>query len=92
MHSPLYRLEQEFNRQGLKLSRQTMANWLLNSSEKWLQPVYDTLHEQLCRETVLHADETALQVLKELGRSSTKKVLYVAVPHQRLRKTGHCAV
>ena len=30
MHSPLYRLEQEFNRQGLKLSRQTMANWLLN--------------------------------------------------------------
>ena len=34
MHSPLYRLEQEFNRQGLKLSRQTMANWLLNVSEK----------------------------------------------------------
>ena len=45
MYSPLYRLEQEFNRQGLKLSRQTMANWLLNVSEKWLRPVYDTLHE-----------------------------------------------
>ncbi len=25
----MYRLEQEFNRQGLTLSRQTMANWLL---------------------------------------------------------------
>ena len=45
MYSPLYRLEQEFNRQGLKLSRQTMANWLLKASEKWLQPVYDVLHE-----------------------------------------------
>ena len=44
MYSPLYRLEQEFNRQGLKLSRQTMANWLLNASEKWLRPVYDALH------------------------------------------------
>ena len=55
MYSPLYRLEQEFNRQGLKLSRQTMANWLLNVSEKWLRPVYDVLHEQLCREPVLHA-------------------------------------
>ena len=33
----MYRLEQEFNRQGLKLSRQTMANWL--------RPVYDVLHE-----------------------------------------------
>ena len=73
MHSPLYRLEQEFNRQGLKLSRQTMANWLLNVSEKWLWPVYDVLHEQLCREPVLHADETTLQVLKEPGRSSTSK-------------------
>lgn len=36
MYSPLYRLEQEFDRQGLKLSRQTMSNWLL--------PVYDILH------------------------------------------------
>ena len=52
----MYRLEQEFNRQGLKLSRQTMANWLLKASEKWLRPVYDLLHKQLCREPVLHAD------------------------------------
>ena len=57
MYSPLYRLQQEFERQGLKLSRQTMANWLLNTSEKWLRPVYDTLREQLRKESVLHADE-----------------------------------
>ena len=61
------RLEQEFNRQGLKLSRQTMANWLLEASEKWLQSVYDVLRKQLCKEPVLHADETTLQVLKEPG-------------------------
>ena len=73
MYSPLYRLEQEFNRQGLRLSRQTIANWLLNTSEKWLRPVYDVLREQLCKEPVLHADETTLQVLKEPGRSSTSK-------------------
>ena len=69
----MYRLEQEFNRQGLKLSRQTMANWLLKASEKWFQPVYDVLHEQLYKEPVLHADETTLQVLKEPGRSSASK-------------------
>ena len=73
MYSPLYRLQQEFERQGLKLSRQTMANWLLNTSEKWLRPVYDTLCEQLRKESVLHADETTLQVLKEPGRSSASK-------------------
>ena len=85
MYSPLYRLEQEFNRQGLKLSRQTMANWLLNISEKWLRPVYDVLHEQLCREPVLHADETTLQVLKEPGRSSTSK------SYMWLYRTSGCA-
>ena len=35
--------------------------------------VYDVLHEQLCREPVLHADETTLQMLKEPGRPSTSK-------------------
>ena len=73
MYSPLYRLEQEFNRQGLKLSRQTMSNWLLNVSEMWLQPIYNVLHEKLRKEQVLHADETTLQVLKEAGRPSTSK-------------------
>ena len=67
MYSPLYRLEQEFQRQGLKLSRQTMANWILQASDTWLRPVYDALHRKLCQETVLHGDETTLQVLKEPG-------------------------
>ena len=48
MHSPLYRLEQEFQRQGLKLSRQTMANWILQASDTWLRPVYDALHQIMC--------------------------------------------
>ena len=73
MYSPLYRLEQEFERQGLKLSRQTMSNWLLKATEDWLQPVYDVLHQRLCQEKVLHGDETTLQVLHEKGKSATSK-------------------
>lgn len=85
MYSPLYRLEQEFNRQGLKLSRQTMSNWLLHVSEMWLQPIYNVLHEKLCKEQVLHADETTLQVLKEAGRPSTSK------SYMWLYRTSGCA-
>ena len=48
MYSFLYRLVGGFGRQGLKLSQQTIADWLQNISEKWLQPIYDMLHEQLC--------------------------------------------
>lgn len=73
MYSPLYRQEQEFHRNGLKLSRQTMSNWILRVSDDWLKPVYDELHRQLCTRTFLHADETTLQVLKEPGRKSTSK-------------------
>lgn len=85
MHSPLYRLEQEFNHQGLKLSRQTMSNWLLKTSEMLLQPIYEVLHERLCKEQVLHADETTLQVLKEAGRPSTSK------SYMWLYRTSGCA-
>ena len=85
MHAPLYQLEQAFNRQGLKLSRQTMSNWLLNVWEMWLQPVYNVLHEKLCKEQVLHADEATLQVLKEAGRPSISK------SHMWLYRTSGCA-
>lgn len=73
MGSPLYRQEQEWNRQGVKLSRQTMSNWLLWVSEHWLRPVYDEQHQQLLRRQVLHADETTLQVLQEPGKKAQTK-------------------
>ena len=36
---PLYRQEQQLSRQGLELSRQTMANWMIKGSELWLCPL-----------------------------------------------------
>ena len=68
MGSPLYRQEQEWKRMGIPLSRQTMSNWILNASEKYLTPVYDRLHQDLLTREVLHADETTLQVLQEPGK------------------------
>ena len=68
MASPLYRQEQELNRQGISLSRQTMSNWILRASEDYLTPVYEQLHRELLTRDVLHADETTLQVLHEPGK------------------------
>jgi len=65
MGSPLYRQEQEWGRNGIMLSRQTMSNWLINAAESWLEPVYGIFHEILLQQSVLHADETVIQVLKE---------------------------
>ena len=68
MGSPLYRQEQEINRKGIKLSRQTMSNWILKATEDCLTPVYEQLHKELLTRDVLHADETTLQVLHEPGK------------------------
>lgn len=73
MGSPLYRKEQEWNRAGVKLSRQTMSNWILRVTEYWLRPVYDQLRQELVGREVLHADETTLQVLRKPGKSAQSK-------------------
>jgi transposase len=73
MGVPLYRQEQEWERNGVHLSRQTMSNWLIRSSVDWLKPIYDRLHELLCAGEVLHADETTVQVLHEPGRAAQTK-------------------
>ena len=70
MGSPLYRQEQEFERMGVHLSRQTMSNWILRAAQDWLKPVYECLHAELVKSQVLHADETTLQVLHEPGKSA----------------------
>ncbi|MCL1877232.1 MAG: IS66 family transposase [Defluviitaleaceae bacterium] len=73
MGIPLYRQEQEWQRYGINLSRQTMSNWLIKATFDWLEPIYDVFKEILCTHKVLHADETSLQVLHEPGKSAQSK-------------------
>lgn len=73
MSVPLYRQEQEWNRNGIPLSRQTMSNWLIKCTEDYLVPLYDKLHERLKQQEVIHADETTLQVLHEEGKKPQSK-------------------
>lgn len=67
--TPLYRQEQQFERQGLHLTRQTMANWMIKGAGH-LRPLYDKMHEILLDHDIAHADETVLQVLRQPGRAA----------------------
>ena len=51
MATPLYRQEQEWSRQGIVLSRQTMSNWLIRCAQDWLEPIYNKVWKGC-----LHAD------------------------------------
>ncbi|MGO8670945.1 MAG: IS66 family transposase [Capsulimonadaceae bacterium] len=70
MSSPLYRQEQNIDRLGLIISRQTMANWVMEAAAM-VAPVNNRMHELLILRDIIHADETTVQVLKEPGRSAT---------------------
>ncbi len=68
---PLYRQVQEWKRAGVELSRQTLANWVLAVSRDWLSPLCAQLKKTLLRSSVLHCDETTVQVLHEDGKKAT---------------------
>ena len=75
---PLYRQEQALRLQGLRLSRQSMANWIVQAANQYLKPLYELLHEELLQRAVIHADETTLEVLKEPGRdASTESYMWL---------------
>jgi transposase len=82
---PLYRLENGFAYDGVNISRQTMSNWVVKCSELYIEPVYDLLKKHLLLETVLHADETTIQVLREPGREAQTK------SYEWVYRTGRCA-
>jgi transposase len=70
--TPLYRQEQQFERQGLHLTRQTMANWMIKGAGI-LEPLFEKMHQLLKQQDIAHADETVLQVLCEPGRAAQSK-------------------
>lgn len=74
---PLYRLEQEFSRYGLTITRQNMANWLIRLGESYLAVLYDYLHQELYNYHVIQADETPVLVNRDGRSAGTKSYMWV---------------
>jgi transposase len=70
-HLPLYRLEQIAARDGVILSRSTLADWVGRLGVA-LQPLADRLAWHLLQRDSLHADETPVPQL-DPGNGKTKK-------------------
>jgi transposase len=62
-HLPLYRLEEIYAREGVPLPRSTLAQWVGQCGVQ-LQPLVDALKAEILTHTVLHADETPVEMLK----------------------------
>lgn len=79
---PLYRLEQEFQRYSLQITRQNMANWCIRLAEEYLSVLYDHLHKELYSYHVIQADETPVLVNHDGRKAGSKSWM-------RVYRSGH---
>lgn len=73
---PLYRIEQEFARNGINISRQTMANWVIAFS-KYFEPLWYRMKERLLSLPVTQADETTVDVIRDGRVAGSKSYMWV---------------
>ena len=56
---PLARQEKIWAREGVELSRATMAKWVIQCAQTWLK--HRHMKQRLLEQEVIHADETVIQ-------------------------------
>jgi transposase len=67
---PLARFENVLARHGAVVPRQTLARWVIGSAGV-LQPLHNLMRDVLLDGSLIHMDETVVQVLKERDKSPT---------------------
>lgn len=70
---PFYRQTKDWKQKCFHLPRETAGNWFNTCALEYLFPVYEALHKELLKRTVIHADEVPCQVLREEGRDAASK-------------------
>lgn len=81
-HLPLYRQSEIFARQGIHISRSTMAGWM-KQIDALVRPLSEALHKDILKSDKLHGDDTTVPVLAPgFGKAKTGR-LWVYVRDDR---------
>lgn len=75
--SALHRIEQEFERNGVNISRQTMSNWIIKCSNKYFTPFIERMKQKLLSLHVTQSDETPTQVIGDSDHPNSKCYMWV---------------
>lgn len=92
-HLPLYRQEAIFQRIGIDISRKTLSNWVIQIGELF-KPLVKLMHDEIESYDIAYADETPVQVLKEVDRPATSKSymwVFMGGPPDQFSKIYHYA-
>ncbi|MFH1314186.1 MAG: IS66 family transposase [Candidatus Eisenbacteria bacterium] len=73
-HQPLHRQEVMYRRQGVRLSRKTMCDWMRRTAEL-VSPLFEEMKRRVLTSKVLQTDDTPVGVLDpELTRTKTGRI------------------
>ena len=87
---PLERQSKTFRTNGIQLSSNTMANWVIKSTDIYLSLIYDRLHEIIYDSKVIHADESPVKVMQiDHARIKNGKKTYMRVYRNRPLRGTH---
>lgn len=87
---PIERQARAFKDNGIKLEPNTLSNWVIKSTEKYLSLVYDRMHELIYESKVIHADETPVKVMRiDNAKIKNGKKTYMWVYRNNPRCSKH---
>jgi len=75
--SAIHRVEQEFERNGVNISRQTMSNWIIKCTDRYLTSLWERMKEELLKLPVTQSDETPTQVIQDGKHLGSKSYMWV---------------
>ncbi len=68
-HLPLYRQEQQFQRMGVDIARNTLSLWVIRCAGL-LETLEKVMLDEILKYDIAYSDESRVQVLKEKGREA----------------------
>ena len=75
--NPLERISKEFQVNGLNLSKQTMSNWIVNTAERYLTPVWNLMIRRMLQYHVNQCDETPVEVIHDDRPAGSQSYMWV---------------
>lgn len=87
---PLYRIQRQFKRQGVVISRATLSGWMRQAADT-LEPIYEKMAEDLVIGQIVHSDDTPMPML-DPGSGKTKRACMWAHARKKMGDLGAITV
>lgn len=78
---PLNRISEGYSHDGINISRQVMAGWIIRLHQYYLEPVHRMMKSELLKSRLIHCDETPFKMTGEKDAGDPKSKDYMWVYH-----------